>query len=100
MEFTLFKEEKSFPHDLNTSHPKVHEHVHNLLVKADRLKCTGCGKEFDSRNLEVWLYDHSSGWDVGLEKSWGSENGKQWLSILCNCGHHTSFEKLGIGRVW
>jgi hypothetical protein len=99
MEFVIFKddgmydgEEEDYPHELTShSYGRIHNHIHNLLVKSDSMNCKGCGKEFDTRNLEVWMYDHKSGWDIGLDQ-------KQWLSILCDCGYHTSFNKLGMGR--
>jgi hypothetical protein len=90
MEFIAYKEERDFT--TNEERAKVHNAVHNLLVKADSMTCKGCGKEFDTRDLEIHMYDHDGGWNIGLEK-------KQWLSILCeHCGYHTSFSKLRIGR--
>jgi len=87
MEFTLLKQERSLNND---EMAKVHNAVHNLLMKSNVGKCFGCLLDFNTRDLKVHMYDHDGGWNVGLEK-------KQWLSILHeDCGYHTSFSKLGI----
>ena len=50
--------------------------------------CFGCATEFDITDLEVNMYDHDGGFDVGLKS-------KQWLSIHCDhCGYETSLVKL------
>ena len=94
MVFSIFKEEKGWDYDVVASHPNVATKVADLLNKRTSLTCKSCGKQFNENDdgLDIWMYDHDGGWDVGLDE-------KQWLSIHCDCGYHTSFNKLGISRV-
>jgi DNA-directed RNA polymerase subunit N (RpoN/RPB10) len=86
--FIAYKEEW----DVAVEDETINNAIGNLLEKANQMiKCVGCGKVHDDV-YEVWMYDHSSGWKVeGLED-------RQWLSVACDCGYHTSLNKLGINR--
>lgn len=61
--------------------------LYDILLNR-QLVCASCGKEQDSENLSVGLYDHSGGELLVADQP------KQWVSIECSCGYHTSLNKL------
>lgn len=89
--FVVYKEEWSAAVEDET----INNAILNLVNKTNQMiKCVSCGSVLQNEvhPYEVWMYDHESGWKVD-----GLEN-RQWLSVFCDCGHHTSLNKLGINR--
>ena len=75
--------------DLNND-IKANMVISSILVRADD-HCVSCGKKFP-HDVVVHVYDHKYGWFISDDLP------LQWLSIQCDCGYHSSFNKLGINR--
>jgi hypothetical protein len=63
----------------------------DLFKEVKTTKCAGgCGRELNFDRCR--MYDHEGGWGII-----GSIP-KQWVSVVCECGYHTSLDKLGVSR--
>ena len=80
---------------LNTYDPetelKIKGSLFELLKEAEHMNCVSCRKPLNP-DRDVHIYDHDGGWTL-LDSI-----PKQWVSIECSCGYHTSISKLGIRR--
>lgn len=63
-----------------------HARVHDILDGLVAERCAACGKEY-GKVLHIGAYDHGGG-DLVV-----ADIPRQWLSVECSCGYHTSFNK-------